>query len=97
MADKNKPTSVASHIAKMEADKKAAENLADAKAAKSDFPEDRVLVRLVRPRYDSEGFYHSNEEPVALLPQDVPTSAKIISIGTDVDEDLIPGRAKAKA
>lgn len=86
MADA-KQTATASTVAKMEATRLAEEKQADAKAAKGDIPPDLVLVRLSRPCFDSSGVLHGIENPALLPPGDVPTTAKIIAKGEDVDDD----------
>lgn len=85
-----KPTSVAASVAKLAAEQKAAQESEDRKAVKSEIPAGRVLVRLLRPAYDSRGVLHSNEEPSLMLPADVPSSAKVLALGAGVAEDDLP-------
>ena len=81
-----KPTSMAAMVAKQAADESRKNDTEDKELARQKIPFGKSRVRLVRPHYDAEGFYHPIG--IALLNADsVPSSAKVISTNVEVDED----------
>lgn len=85
----NKPTSVASIVAKQAAEKRNENEKEDVKLSRKAVPEGKVWVRLRRAHYDSEGIYH----PVgtALLNEDaIPSTAKRLTTeaAAALDPDL---------
>ena len=80
-----KPTSMAAMVAKQAADESRKNDTEDKELARQKIPFGKSRVRLVRPHYDAEGFYHPIG--IALLNADaVPASAKIISTNVEVDD-----------
>lgn len=73
-----KPTTLANMVAKQTNDAAKADLKEDEKLARKSAPAGKVWVRLVRPHYDAEGFFH--EVGAALLNSDaVPSSAKVLT------------------
>lgn len=71
----NKPTSVASIVAKQAAEKRNENEKEDKKLSKKAVPEGFVWVRLRRPHYDSAGVYHTIG-PALLQEDKIPSTAK---------------------
>lgn len=73
-----KQTSLASHIARQEADARRKDDKEDERLSARATPAGKTWVRLIRPHYDAEGVYH--QVGAALLNSDaIPSSAKILS------------------
>ena len=68
-------------VAQQLADKKVTEETSEeASACSKDVPEGHSLVRLVRPRTDSNGYYYP-AGLVTIPSNEVPKSAKVIKVG----------------
>lgn len=90
-----KPTTLASQLSKMEAERVASEAQEDKAVVERPVIDGKVWVRLIRPHLDASGKLH---EPgiAALDPDAVPSSAKVLSAraaeaaasGLDADELL---------
>lgn len=74
----NKPTSMASMVAKQAAASAKADDQEDEKISRKRTPEGKTWVRLIRPHYDAEGYYHS-VGPALLNSDAIPSSAKVLS------------------
>lgn len=83
----NKPTSLASLVAKQADDAAKAAEAEDATFVARKAPKGKVWVRLIRPHYDAEGFHH--DIGIALLNEGaVPSSAKrLAEPAADAEDD----------
>ncbi len=73
-----KPTSLASHVARQEAEARRKDDKEDEQLSARSAPAGKTWVRLIRPHYDAEGVYH-RVGPALLDSDAIPSSAKILS------------------